>query len=81
MTKKERHVVPNPKGGWDVKKPGADRASGHDRTQAEAESRAKEILSNQGGGEAVIHDRKGKIRDKDTVPPARDPYPPKDKKH
>ena len=26
-----RHVVPNPGGGWDVKKPGADRASAHTR--------------------------------------------------
>lgn len=77
----KRHVVPNPDGGWDVRKPGADRASSHHSTQREAEKRAKEILGNAGGGEAVIHDREGKIRDSDTVPPARDPNPPKDKKH
>lgn len=47
----------------------------------EAEQRAKEILRNAGGGEAVIHDRQGQIRDSDTVPPARDPFPPRDTKH
>lgn len=77
----ERHVVPNPKGGWDIEKPHAERASGHFPRQAEAEARAKEILANIGGGEAVIHGQDGKIRDRDTVAPAKDPFPPRDKKH
>ncbi len=77
----ERHVVPNPDGGWDVKKPGADKASSHHPTQAEAEDRAKEILRNIGGGEAVIHRPDGTIRDSDTVAPGNDPNPPKDTKH
>ena len=76
-----RHVVPNPKGGWDVKKPGASRASGHETTQGAAVKRAKDIVGNQGGGEVRIHDRKGKIRDSDTVAPGRDPFPPRDTKH
>lgn len=76
-----RHVVRSPKGGWDVRKPDAERASSHHRTQADAEARAKEILANQGGGEAVIHGRDGQIRDSDTVPPAKDPAPPIDQKH
>jgi hypothetical protein len=45
-----RHVVPNPEGGWDVKAPNADRASGHHDTQSQAEQHAKEIVQNQGGG-------------------------------
>jgi hypothetical protein len=81
MSKQERHVVKNPGGGWDVKKPGADRASSHHDTQAQAEGRAKEILGNVGGGEAVIHREDGRIRDKDTVPPGHDPSPPKDTRH
>jgi hypothetical protein len=81
MGRKERHVVPNPAGGWDVKKPRTDRASAHHAIQREAEQRAKEILGNAGGGEVVIHRPDGSIRDKDTVPPARDPNPPKDTKH
>jgi hypothetical protein len=79
--RKQRHVVRNPKGGWDVKKPGGSRSSGHFDTQAEAEARAKEILRNSGGGEAVIHGEDGRIRDSDTVPPGRDPNPPKDTRH
>lgn len=81
MAPQRRHVVPNPEGGWDVKKPGAGRSSSHHDTQADAEARAKEILSNVGGGETVIHRRSGEIRDSDTVPPARDPNPPKDRRH
>ena len=77
----KRHVVPNPSGGWDVKAPGTDRVSSHHDAQSAAEERAKEILGNVGGGEAVIHGRDGKIRDSDTVAPANDPYPPKDTRH
>lgn len=81
MDKNDRHVVKNPKNGWDVKAPGADRASVNERTQADAERRAKEIVRNAGGGEVVIHDRSGRIRDKDTVPPGNDPKSSKDRKH
>lgn len=72
-----RHVVPNPKGGWDVKKPGSNRSSGHTDTQREAVQRAKEIVRNDGGGEVRTHGRDGRIRDSDTVAPGNDPYPPK----
>lgn len=78
---RNRHVVPNPDGGWDVKAPGAQRSSAHARTQAEADQRAKEIVGNLGGGEVVIHRPDGKIRDSDTVPPGHDPHPPKDMRH
>jgi hypothetical protein len=81
MSGEQRHVVKNPEEGWDVRKPGASRASSHHDTQGEAERRAKEILGNVGGGEAVIHRPDGRIRDKDTVTPANDPNPPKDKRH
>jgi len=81
MAREERHVVPNPEGGWDVTKPGASRASSHHDTQSEAEARAKEIVGNAGGGEAVIHGRDGRVRDSDTVAPGNDPNPPHDSKH
>jgi hypothetical protein len=81
MAKNQRHVVPNPSGGWDVKKPGAERASAHLGTQAEADRRAAEILRNTGGGERVTHGRGGQIRSKDTIGPAKDPFPPRDKEH
>ncbi|MGV0787645.1 DUF2188 domain-containing protein [Mycolicibacterium sp. XJ2] len=72
-----RHVVPNPKGGWDIKKPGGSRSSGHTDTQKQATERAKEIVGNGGGGEVRIHGRDGRIRDSDTVKPGNDPHPPK----
>lgn len=75
-----RHVVPNEKGGWDVKKPGSDRSSGHTDTQKQAQDRAREIVRKAGGGEVKIHGRDGKIRDSDTVAPGNDPNPPRDKK-
>jgi len=62
-TKKNRHVVPNPRGGWDVKAPGSKRASSHHETQGSAETRAKQIVGKKGGGEVRIHGRDGRIRD------------------
>lgn len=70
--------MPNPSGGWDVRKPDAGRASGHADTQREAIDRAREIVGNQGGGEVVIHGRDGRVRDSDTVAPGNDPNPPRD---
>lgn len=75
-----RHVVANPEGGWDVKKPGSARASAHTSTQQEAVDRAREIVRNQGGGEVRIHGRDGRIRDSDTIAPGNDPVPPRDKR-
>ncbi|WP_353647408.1 MULTISPECIES: DUF2188 domain-containing protein [unclassified Mycobacterium] len=72
-----REVVPNADGGWDVKKPGASRASAHVETQAQAVDRARQILRNDGGGELRVHGRDGRIRNSDTIPPGNDPYPPK----
>lgn len=75
-----RHVTPNPAGGWDVKKPGASRASAHANTQADAIDRARKIVHNAGGGEVTIHGRNGRIRDSDTVAPGNDPNPPRDRR-
>lgn len=80
MAKNDRYVVKHPDG-WAVKKPAADRASTVQPTQRAAEQRAKEIVSNLGGGEVRIQGRDGKWRDSDTVAPGRDPSPPGDHKH
>jgi hypothetical protein len=74
-----RHVVPNPQGGWDVVAPGASRASSHHDTQAHAIARGREIVHNAGGGELRIHGRDGQLRDSDTIAPGNDPNPPRDK--
>ena len=71
------HVVPNPEKGWAVKRERAKRTSDFARTQISAERKAKKFAVRSGGGEVVIHRRDGKIREKDTMYPARDPFPPR----
>lgn len=80
MAKNGRDVVPSRNGGWDVRAPGATRASAHERTQADAVNRARDIVHNAGGGEVRIHGRDGRLRDSDTVAPGNDPNPPRDRK-
>lgn len=75
------NVVKNPNEGWDAKQDNAQRASFHSYTQSEAEEVAKRFAANSGGGEVRIHGLDGRIRDSDTIPPAKDPFPPRDKKH
>jgi Uncharacterized protein conserved in bacteria (DUF2188) len=53
-----------------MRKPHSPRASSRHSTQAQGQTRAKEILSHGGGGEAVKHKRDGSIRQPDTVSPA-----------
>lgn len=79
-TRNERHVTPHPDGGWQVTKPGSERASARADTQAGAIQRARDILGNDGGGEVVIHRPDGRIRDADTVAPGNDPNPPRDRR-
>ena len=76
-----RDVSPNSGDGWKVTKPGGRKASAITGTQRQAEQRAKEIVRREGGGEVRIHGRDGRIRDSDTVAPASDPNPPRDRKH
>ena len=78
---KDRVVSHRPGGDWANKRNDSDKASSLHSTQAEAESAAREMLKNQGGGELMILGRDGKIRSKDTIPPGNDPNPPKDKEH
>ena len=73
MSDADRHVVPNPDGGWDVTKPDSTRASAHTDTQAAAQARAREIIHNAGGGEMLTHGKDGTIRAKDTIKPGNDP--------
>lgn len=71
---------PDPRRGWDVKAPGAQRSGSHHDTQAEAIDRAREIVHNAGGGEVITHGRDGRIRDSDTIAPGNDPFAPRDTK-
>ena len=71
---KTHHVVPNPKGGWDVKRGGADRTSSHHDTKRDAIDRGREISRNQ-NTELRIHNRDGKIGRSDSH--GNDPFPPR----
>lgn len=75
------HVTRAPQGGWRVKRAGAKRATTVKRTQGAAEKAAKRLVRKSGGGEVRIHDRKGKIRDSDTVSSGHDPRGRRDRRH
>lgn len=70
---KSHHVVPNPDGGWDVKKGGAKRASRHLDRKQDAVDLGRNISRNQ-GTELFIHRKDGTIQRKDSH--GGDPFPP-----
>ncbi|MCR9225653.1 MAG: DUF2188 domain-containing protein [Hyphomonas sp.] len=76
MTKgpKTHHVVPNPNGGWDVKRGGAKRVSGHYATKQSAISAGRKISQNQ-KTEFRIHNKDGRIAQSDSH--GKDPFPPR----
>ena len=71
---KTHHVVPNPHGGWDVKKGGAKRASSHHDTKSDAIDAGRNVSRNQ-STELRIHNKNGRISNSDSH--GNDPYPPK----
>lgn len=72
--RRTQHVVPNLKGGWSVRKGGAERASKRFETQKEAIQYARKVSKNQ-KAELYIHRRDGLIREKNSY--GNDRYPPK----
>lgn len=76
--KQDYHVVPNASGGWDVKREGAERASGHFERKSDAMERGRELARDR-KTELVEHGKDGRIQDTDSY--GRDPNPPKDRKH
>lgn len=77
MVKSDRTVSQRDDGTWANKKDGGQRATSLHGTQKQAADAARQNLKNQGGGELKIKNEEGKIRQKDTIAPAKDPYPPK----
>ena len=68
------HVVPSSNGGWDVKRGGSQRASGHFDTKKEAVDFGRQVSRNQ-QTELRIHNQDGRIGQSDSH--GRDPNPPK----
>lgn len=71
------HVTHRASGGWQAKKPGAQRASAFAVTKAEAMKKATEIAKKQ-KLELVPHNKDGKISNPNSF--GNDPNPPKDQK-
>lgn len=72
-TPNKRVVQQRDDGDWEVRKPGAARASAVTPTQADSIGRARTILGNDGGGELQVRSKKGIIRAQDTICPGNDP--------
>ncbi len=70
---KNQHVMPHAEG-WAVTGEGNSRATRVAKTQKEAIDIARRIATNQ-KSEVVVHDEKGKIRQKDSH--GNDPFPPR----
>ncbi len=68
------HVVPDQKGGWNVKRGGAERATSHHETKREAIDEGRAVSRTQ-ETELRIHNRDGKISSSDSH--GGDPNPPK----
>lgn len=71
---KTHYVVPHHGGGWDVRKGGAERASGHFEKKQDAVDYGREVSRNQ-HTELRIHNRNGQIAQSDSH--GHDTYPPK----
>lgn len=72
---KNQYITSRPSG-WAVVGQGNSRATKVLDTQAEAAAYGRRALQNGDGGELVIMDRSGKIRQKDTINHS-DNFPPK----
>ena len=68
------HVVPNPNGGWDVRRGGASRASSHHETKRAAIDSGRSVSRRQ-DTEFRVHNKDGRIAGSDSH--GGDPYPPK----
>lgn len=77
MAGNNQHVVPRPDG-WAVRGEGNSRDTSHHDTQRDAIGTARDIARNQ-ESEVVIHNRQGRIRDRDSY--GNDPNPPRDRVH
>lgn len=74
MARGTHHIVHNNKGGWDIKRGGSRRSSGHYETKAAA-VRTGRIISKNQHTEFLIHGKDGRIQSADSH--GGDPCPPR----
>ena len=72
-----RNVYRRSDGVWVNKRADSERASSLHSTQAEAYAQARDMLRRSGGGDVTISGLNGQFREKNTISPGHDPYPPK----
>jgi hypothetical protein len=65
--RKTHHVVPNPKGGWDVKPGGGEKTLKHFERKKDAEDFARQVCQKQ-NSELIIHSKLGRIQRSDSHP-------------
>ena len=65
MSRKFHHIVPDPKGGWNVKRSGTEKGTLHTDKKQDAIEKGREVSRNQ-GTEFYIHRKDGKIQQKDS---------------
>jgi hypothetical protein len=73
----DRNVFRRADGTWVNKRVNSDRASSLHTTQADAYASAREMSQRAGGGEITISGVKGQFREKNTMSPAPDRFPPR----
>lgn len=71
---KTHHIVPNPTGGWNVKRGGGQRATSHHDSKRAAIDAGRRVSRSQ-GTELRIHNKDGRIASSDSH--GGDPYPPR----
>ena len=69
------HVTKKTSGGWNVKKEGGIRSSGHFASKEQAVERGRTLARSTGLGQLKVHKENGKIQTEHTY--GKDPYPPK----
>jgi hypothetical protein len=67
MTRRFYHVAPSRNGGWEVKRGGAERASGHFVRKVDAVKHARD-LAEESGSDLIVHGKDGRIRESTARP-------------
>lgn len=72
----DRRVVQKPGGGWDVETPDGETTAEDRRSPRRAMVQARAEIRATGGGELILADRRGRVRQRDVVDPPAAPARP-----
>lgn len=76
--RRDYHVVPSPRGGWTIRREGAEGTSGHFDRKSDAMDRGRD-LAREHRSELIEHGKDGRIRDRASY--GKDAHPPKGGSH